>query len=301
MSNRVRAEPMGLQQLALVLEDLQPLFQLLLDVGHRRLDAFLGQHEMLRGVNVHLLAPLDHLAADGIDDRKLLDLVAPELDAEGGLLGSRPDLDAIAPHAKLTRLKLEVVPLILDIYQPGEHVIAIDRLPDFQPDHHRPIILGRPQPVDARDACHHDHVPPAHQRTRRGQPQPFDLLIDRSVLLDVDVALRNVRLRLIIIVIADEVMDGVMREELLELRIELSGQRLVMRHDQRRPLHILDHVGHRKGLARAGNAHQHLLRLAAAQPFRQRLDGLRLIAGGLEGGFELEHSFLGLPQRLASR
>ena len=34
---RSRAEAMGLQQLALVLEQFEPLFQFLLDVGHRRL------------------------------------------------------------------------------------------------------------------------------------------------------------------------------------------------------------------------------------------------------------------------
>ncbi len=39
---------MRLQQLALVLEQFEPLLQFLLDVGHRRLDAFLGQDEMLR-------------------------------------------------------------------------------------------------------------------------------------------------------------------------------------------------------------------------------------------------------------
>ena len=35
---------------------------------------------------------------------------------------------------------------------------------------------------------------------------------------------------------------------------------------------------------------KHLVMFSAAQPLGQSLDGLRLIAGGLEGGFELEHS-----------
>ena len=238
--------------------------------------------------------------AGGIDDGKLLDLVAPELDAEGGFLVGRPDLDAIAADAELAGLKLEIVPLVLDVDQLGEHFVAVDGLPDFEADHHRAVVFGRAEAVDAGDAGHDDHVAAADQGAGGGQPQPLDLLVDRGVLLDVDVALRDVRLGLVVIVVADEVVDGVVREELLELGVELGGQRLVVRHDQRGPLHVLDDVGHGEGFARAGHAHQHLMLFAAAQPFGQRLDGLRLIAGGLEGGDELEHAFLGFPHGLAS-
>ena len=61
--------------------------------------------------------------------------------------------------------------------------------------------------------------------------------IDRGVFLDVDVALGDVGFRLVVVVIADEIVDGVVREERLELAVELRGQRLVVRQDQRRPLH----------------------------------------------------------------
>ena len=87
-------------------------------------------------------------------------------------------------------------------------------------------------------------------------------------------------------------MDGVVGKELLELGVQLGGQRLVVRHDQHRPLHVLDHVGHGEGLARAGHAHQHLVFFAAAQPLGQGLDGLGLIAGGFKRGDELEHGSL---------
>ena len=58
-------------------------------------------------------------------------------------------------------------------------------------------------------------------------------LIER-VLLDVDVALRDVRLGLVVVVVADEVVDGVVREEALELLVELGGERLVVGEDERR-------------------------------------------------------------------
>ena len=128
--------------------------------------------------------------------------------------------------------------------------------------------------------------------TRRGgrQAKAIDLLVDRGVFFDVDVALGDVGFGLIVVVIADEVMHCVVRKELLELRIELGGKRLVVRYDERRPLDGLDDVGHRERLARSGHAHQHLVLFSIAHTGHEFFDGLRLISGGLERGGELEHA-----------
>ena len=58
-------------------------------------------------------------------------------------------------------------------------------------------------------------------------PQPLDLVVDRGVLLDVGVGLRDVGLGLVVVVVGDEVLDGVVRQQLAELVGELGGQRLV--------------------------------------------------------------------------
>ena len=70
--------------------------------------------------------------------------------------------------------------------------------------------------------------------------------------------------------------------------IELRGQRLVVRQDQRRPVRLLDHLGHGEGLARAGHAQQHLVLLAGAEPFHQLLNGAGLIAARLVAGHQLK-------------
>ena len=92
---------------------------------------------------------------------------------------------------------------------------------------------------------------------------------------------RHVGLGLVVVVVGDEVLDRVVREELAELAVELRGQRLVVREHQRRALHALDHVGDGEGLARTGHAQQRLVREALLEPFDQLRDRLRLIAGGL--------------------
>ena len=59
---------MGLEQLALLLEKFEPLFQFLPDLLDGAGDSFLGQHEMFRRIDEHFLRPVERFAAGGIDD-----------------------------------------------------------------------------------------------------------------------------------------------------------------------------------------------------------------------------------------
>ena len=131
-------------------------------------------------------------------------------------------------------------------------------------------------------------VAPLEHALGRRQAHLLDVLVDRAVLLDEEIALRHVGLGLVVVVVADEVLDRVLREELAELAVELRRQRLVGREDDRRPADLGDHVGHREGLARAGDAEQRLEREAVADALDQALDRRRLVAGRRIGPKELE-------------
>jgi hypothetical protein len=80
-----------------------------------------------------------------------------------------------------------------------------------------------------------------------------------AVLFDIGVRVGDVRLRLVVVVVGDEIFHGVVGEKLLELAAQLGGQRLVVGQHQRGALHLLDDLGHGIGLAGAGDAQQHLL------------------------------------------
>ena len=125
----------------------------------------------------------------------------------------------------------------------------------------------------------HDDVAAGQQRVGRRVPQPLDLLVDRGVLLDVGVGLRDVGLGLVVVVVADEVLDGVVRQQLAELVGELGGQGLVRRHHQGRSLQPLDQPRRGRGLAGAGRAQQHDVRArrrgSAARARRWRPAGRR--------------------------
>src|SRR5690606_36862481 len=133
-----------------------------------------------------------------------------------------------------------------------------------------------------------DDVVPLQNRTGGGVAHPVDLLVKRRVLLDVGVGARDVGLGLVVVVVADEILDRIVGEEGLELGIELGRQRLVVGQDQGRALGLFDRLGHGAGLARAGDAQQHLLAIALVGLGHKLGDGRRLVAGGLVLGLQPE-------------
>ena len=190
----------------------------------------------------------------------------------------------VAAHAEPAATEHRVVPDVLRVDQRAEHLVAVVLRADLEDEHRLAPLLGRAEPVDARHARDHDHVPARQERARRAEPQARDVVVLRRVLLDVEVGLRDVRLGLVVVVVGDEVLDRVLREELAELVAELRGERLVVRDHERRALELLHHPGHRRRLARARRAEQRLPAVARAERLRELRDRARLVAGRAIGG-----------------
>ena len=252
--------------------------------------------EMLRRINVNFGLLLGLFAGQRIDDRQVFDLVAPQLDAKRKLLVRRPDFDDVAPCAKLRTREFVVVAFVVNVDQLEQQFVSIDLVPDLQRDHHVEIVFRRTQTVNATHAGDDDDVSTTDERACRQQPQPVDLFVDRRIFLDVDVPRGDVRLRLVVVVVAHEVRHGVVREELFEFAVELSGQRFVVRQDERRTIHLSDDVGHRERLAGSGNSQQNLIALAFRDPADEFLDRRRLITSWcvVTDKFEVVHKMRAL-------
>ncbi len=97
-----------------------------------------------------------------------------------------------------------------------------------------PVLHRVAQAVDGAHRGDDDHVLALHQAGRGAEPQPLDVLVDRRVLLDVHVGGRDVGLGLVVVVVGNEVLDGVAGQELPQLAVELGGEGLVVGQDQRR-------------------------------------------------------------------
>src|SRR5262249_10854200 len=85
---------------------------------------------------------------------------------------------------------------------------------------------------------------------------------------------------LVVVVVTDEIVNGVARKEAAKFLVELGRESLVVRQDQRGFLNLCDDVRRGEGLAAARDAEQGLIALTSAIAGDQLLDRLRLIAGG---------------------
>jgi len=247
---------------------------------------------MRRRIDRDTLELSHHLAAQRVDFVKRLDLVAEELDPDCAVfLVGWKDFDGVAAHTEGSAMEVVIVALVLDIDQFAQDTVALGALTLFEKDHQLEIDLGLAEAVDTRDGGDYKDVVSLKQGLGRGMAQLVDFVVDARVLLDIRVGGRNVGLGLIVVVVGDEIADRVVRKQALELVVELGGQRLVRRHHECRAVGTRDHVGHRKGLARAGDAKQDLMPHAFQHVARKGLDRRRLIALGLVSGDELEGPF----------
>src|SRR5581483_5975503 len=281
-------QALGLEELALRLEPREALPELLLDGPDGALHALVRGHVVGGRVDRDLRQLTEELAGDGVEPQDALDRVAPPLDPDAGLLVGRVHLEHVALHPELAPSKVHLVAVVLDIDQALLGPLHVGCDPTVDPKDLPLVLLRRSQAVDARDARDDDHVP-AREQGRRGRvTQALDLIVDRGVLLDIRVGLRNVGLRLVVVVVADEVLDGVLGKELPKLVGELRRERLVRGHHERRLLHALDDVRDRERLAGAGRAEQGQAVLAGQNALGELVDGFRLVARELEVGVDLE-------------
>ena len=121
-------------------------------------------------------------------------------------------------------------------------------------------------------------------------PQLINLIIAAGVFFDIRVRAWEVGLWLVVVEVRDEVFDGVLREELLELGVELRGECLVVRKDECWSLGLLDDVGDGEGFPCPSGPQQHLMMQTLPKPFDEFGDCGRLVTGGDKVGAQRERS-----------
>ena len=228
-----------------------------------------------------ILVLFQHLAKQRIYRRNRIDLVAPKLDPVRLILIARIKLYDVAANSKCAALEIDVHPFVLQLDEPLQKLVAL-HLHSRLNEHQHPVICVRvAESVYARDRCNHDHIVPLKKRTRRAQAKTVDLVVDRRFFLYVEIGGRDVCFRLVIVVIRDKILDRVLRKKSFEFLIKLCRECLVMSKDERRPLHLFDHVRDRKGLSAAGNAEQNLVFGTIIEALNEMFYCRRLVALGL--------------------
>jgi hypothetical protein len=237
----------------------------------------------------------DQLAGERVEMLEPFDFVAEHRRPERGLGVGGEHLERLPADAEAAAREDAVVARVLDRDEFPEQLVAVDLLSAPEDLHVHLVCLRRSEAVDARHGRDDDHVAAGEHSGRGGVPQPVDLLVDGGVLLDVQIPARDVCLRLVVVVVGDEVLDRVLGEECPELVAQLGRERLVVGDHERRPLHSLDHAGHRHRLAGARCAEQRLEALALAHALGEGLDRLGLVGRRREHRVELEVGHGPLP------
>ena len=295
-------DALGFDEFPLLLQLLFPPPQLFLDGDDGTVALFL-RHDVVRlRENRHLgqiFLPRVHFARERIDLPDGIDLLAPHLEPESFVLIGGVDLNHVAAHAKCSAPQI-FRSLVLNVHQPAEQGLPRSLLPLLQGNEHSVIGFGRADAVNAGNGGDDDDVAPFEQRARRAHAQLVQLIVDRRFLVDVNVRGGNVGFRLVKIVVADEIFDGVFREKSLEFVIKLRGERLVMRQNQRGAVRRLDQLGHRERFAGTGHAQEHLVLFARFHAAIELFDGRGLISARLIVAVQLKFHGKGLlPARRA--
>ena len=259
------------------------LGELGLDAGDGRAEGLGGGREEGPGMDHDRVEGLADLAEERVDGRDGLDPAVLELDAVGRVLVAREDLDDVAADAEGPPLEFALLRARTGRRRAFRGGALRPRVsPALERKAHRVVGLRGADAVDARDRGDDDDVAAGEERVRGAEAEAVDLVVDGRFLGDVGVRGGDEGFGLVVVVVADEVLDGVAGEEAAEFLVELGGQGLVVGDDQDRPVDPGDEVGHGEGLAGAGDALEDLVAGAGPEPFGEPVDGLDLVALGDE-------------------
>ena len=282
------AQTLRLQQFALGFEGLQALAQLILNGGDSLRHTLRASNIVACGEDVHLLFLANHLAGQRVQGVNRLNLITEELNADRVLLVHGDDFDGIAAHTERAAVKVHIVTRVLHRHELAQQLVAVNLLTATQSHHLLNVLFGRAQAVNAGHGRNHHHVTASQQGVRRRVAQTLHLLIDGGVLLNERIGLRHVRLRLVVVVVGDEILHRVIRQQLAQLIRQLRRQSLILHEHQGRTLHRLNQPGCGRGLTGTGSAHQHNVLLTVLHTLGELGDSLRLVTGRLEGANDLK-------------
>ena len=172
----------------------------------------------------------------------------------------------------------------------GEKLTLVEPVANFHLKRHGRIGFDRTDTVNARNRCHDDDVIALDQRTRCCVAHPVDLFVYGRFFFDIGIRPCHIGFRLIVIVIGNEIFDGIVRKEVFELAVKLRRKRLVRRKNKRRTLRFLNDLRHGEGLTGAGDAEQNLCPIFVIQTADQVADRGRLVARWLEARLHLNRN-----------
>ena len=262
--------------------------KLVLDVADGELQLFGCRHKVLGREDVDGRDGLVDFAGQRIELADAFDLVAPQLDADGGLGIGGHDVERVATHPERAAVEVDVVALELQIQQLAEQFVTVAHFADADGEHDLAIVDGAAQTKDARYRRHNQHIAAGQQGLGGGVAQTVDFFVDRRFFFDVQIFAGHIRLGGVRVVVRNEHLDRSIGEQIAELCIQLRHQGFVVGQYQRGSLQLAENPAHDGGFARPRGTQQRLIAQPVAHTAHELLDGLGLVASGFVGGVDRE-------------
>ena len=205
------------QQTVFPFETGQLLIQFCFNIMSRPQQIFPRGDKVRGRINRDVFALGQDFAGHAVDFLNLFDFIAKQRNPDHLFIGAgRIDFDHVAAHPELAASERHVIAIILDFDQFAQDVVPLANLPLPQRQHHTAVFVRRAEAIDAGHAGHDNHVAPFKQGTGCRVAQFVDLVVDRGIFFDIGIGSCYIGFRLVIIIVTDEVLHRILREELLE-------------------------------------------------------------------------------------
>ena len=274
---------MGFDQPVLFFEEGDLFVFLLVDGLEGGIDFGLRHHEVAGGGDHDVGEGFEGVTGEGVDAFDAVDFGAEEFEADGVVFGiGGEDVEGVAADAEAAGCGFVVISFVLDFNQFLKSGIAIDGVADVGEKNHLFVVFGGAEAVDAGDGGDDDDVFAVEQSVGGGEAEALDLGVDGGVFFDEGIGLGDVGFGLVVVVVGDEVFNGIVWEEGFQLGVELGRECFVVAEDECGAAVARDGVGHCEGFAGAGYAFKGLEFLFFFESVAEFFDGLGLVAGGLK-------------------
>ena len=222
---------------------------------------------------------LGNLACQRVNTADTVNLVTEELDADCAVtLGGRKNLNCVATDTEFVTDKVDVISLVADRNQAANKLLTAHFLTDTDRDQKALILHGVTERINTGNRGNDNNVTALKQSAGGTMAEHIDLLVYHSVLFNINVLAGDIGLRLVVIVVGNEVFHRILGEKCTQLCAELGGEGLVVSKNQGGSIQVGNNVCHSKGFTRTGNTEKCLRPLACENALCQSLDRLWLIA-----------------------
>ena len=283
------AQALLFQQFIVGQQHLTAIAQLDFNLFHRLYDTLAWGHVVGLWIDGVTLDHRLHMAGKRVEQRQPLHLFIKQFYAQGDIVGlGGEDINHLAAHAERTALEGLIVAGVLQLGQTAQNGALIDNHAHRQVQHHFQVEIRVAQTVNRRYRGHHHHIATLKQRFGGRESHLLNMFVYRGIFLDKGVRTWDIGFRLIVVVVRDEILNGVFRKELFHLAVQLRRQGFIGRQHHGRTLQVGNDVGNGKGFTRAGYPQQRLMRETILQPLFQTANRFWLIARRTESGIQFE-------------